>query len=193
MTWRNGFGLRMPIMEQAHARRKHILRTKFTYNCFSIQWLILCTHGIWENHSLMYVKMCTFDWACIILWKISVDKILRQNLFVEKMSVMRCLFIHQIISDELKHNVGTVFVPAFKFGWNWVIPQKLRSHFPPNFLSRPQIIKLKNNCDRQLCLTLSLNTFFPRTENSLTVKKPKRWMCSCSFGWKTIKSLTIKK
>ena len=35
-----------------------------------------------------------------------MDKILRQNLFAEKMSVMRCLFIHQIISDELKHNVG---------------------------------------------------------------------------------------
>ena len=34
MTWRNGFGLRMPIMEEEHARRKHILRTKFTCNCF---------------------------------------------------------------------------------------------------------------------------------------------------------------
>ena len=53
-----------------------------------------------------------------------------------------------------------VFVPAFKFGWNWVIPQKLSFHFLPNFLSRLQIIQLENNCDRQLCLTFPLNTFF---------------------------------
>ena len=160
---------------------------------FKMLWLILCTHGIWENHSLMYVKMCTFDWACIILWKISVDKILRQNLFVEKMSVMRCLFIHQIISDELKHNVGTVFVPAFKFGWNWVIPQKLRSHFPPNFLSRLQIIKLKNSCDRQLCLTLSLNTFFQGLKIHWQWKSRKGKCVLVLLVGRQNKSLTVKK
>ena len=75
MTWRNGFGLRMPIMEEEHARRKHILRPKFTYNCFSIQDMAYTLHGRtslkkfgkWENHILMKVKMCTFDWACIII------------------------------------------------------------------------------------------------------------------------------
>ena len=35
-----------------------------------------------------------------------MHKILRQNLFVDIMSVIRCLFIHQNISDKLKHNVG---------------------------------------------------------------------------------------
>ena len=72
--------------------------------------------GIWENHILMYVRMFTFDLARIILWRINVDKIFRQNFCVEKMSVIWYLFFQQIISDELKHNVGTVFVPAFKFG-----------------------------------------------------------------------------
>ena len=64
----------------------------------------------------MYVRMFTFDLARIILWRINVDKIFRQNFCVEKMSVIWYLFFQQIISDELKHNVGTVFVPAFKFG-----------------------------------------------------------------------------
>ena len=72
--------------------------------------------GIWKNHILMYVRMFTFDLARIILWRINVDKIFRQNFCVEKMSVIWYLFFQQIISDELKHNVGTVFVPAFKFG-----------------------------------------------------------------------------
>ena len=72
--------------------------------------------GIRKNHILMYVRMFTFDLARIILWRINVDKIFRQNFCVEKMSVIWYLFFQQIISDELKHNVGTVFVPAFKFG-----------------------------------------------------------------------------
>ena len=149
--------------------------------------------GIWKNHILMYVRMFTFDLARIILWRINVDKTFRQNFCVEKMSVIWYLFFQQIISDELKHNVGTVFVPAFKFGWNWVIPQKLRSHFPPNFLSRLQIIKLKNSCDRQLCLTLSLNTFFQGLKIHWQWKSRKGKCVLVLLVGRQNKSLTVKK